>query len=839
MEIEHERRLILLNGVKQRATLGYLLLHANEAVATSQLLTALWGHDQPATVRKMLQNAVSNLRRMLPDVELETRPPGYALRVSPADVDALRFQDLAQRGRAELASGAAAAGAATLRSALRLWRGPVLADLAEDGVEWPELAVLNGSRLNVLEDCFEAELAAGRHFEVVSELVREAEAEPARERLCGQLILALYRCGRQVDALAAYRRTRAVLADQLGLDPSRELRDLERCILNHDPVLAPPTEPGSRVTLAPQPVSEQEQCQAHGSRAERKPVSALLVRAEPASRLGSGDLEEFDEAFQSLSVLIREEAERFGGTVHGNVASVWVLLFGVPRTHEDDAQRAIRAGLCIRDRIRAWNSSRLGAGLLTVRAAVATGEALATYVEREGTAAVDVAGGIFLRGDELLASARADEVRVCDTTRQVAGCAFGYVPLPHSQGWAVELAPTACSAHTLTTFVGREREMILVTGLLDDARRRRHPHLVTLLGEPGIGKSRLVIELCQQIGGTADPYRYLVGQARPFGDGTPFEPLADLVRMYAGIGPEDDAVTADEKLTRMVGDLFGGDARGSSITHELRALLGVGMSDPPACLAVAQSCRALLEEIAGHMPLAVVLEDLHQADDRLLDFIESLADWSRPVPLVVLATARPQLRHRRPEWGGGEADATTVTLNPLSTAAINWLVNKLIHSQGLAGPESHERQRAPELGGNPLFALEYVRMLQEGVSLRREVALPATASGCSPEAGVVSVPHSVYTMVSAQLDRLPGSEKAVLQVAALLGGEITATRVASLAGCDQGEAQLHLEALDRKCFLQCVDGPGGEGERNYGFRDALVRNVSYSQIPRSARPVAV
>ncbi|MDX3195972.1 AfsR/SARP family transcriptional regulator, partial [Streptomyces sp. MN03-5084-2B] len=236
---------VQLSGIKRRAALGYLLLHANSVVATSELVTALWGENPPPTARKILQNAISGLRRTLPahsgdpDSELlVTHAPGYLLRVDPECVDLLQFRALAKRGQAALAAGRWHEAERDLRGALELWRGPALSDLLEDGYDWPELTALQNERFAVLESQMEAALAAGKEQQVISELEPVVGADPLRERLARQLMLALYRSGRQVDALGVYRRTRSALVEGLGLDPSPDLRALERAILDHDPGLA-------------------------------------------------------------------------------------------------------------------------------------------------------------------------------------------------------------------------------------------------------------------------------------------------------------------------------------------------------------------------------------------------------------------------------------------------------------------------------------------------------------------------------------------------------------------------------------------------------------------------
>jgi DNA-binding SARP family transcriptional activator len=228
-----------LGGAVQRAVLGYLLLHANQVVPTSRMLRALWDEQPPLTARKMVQNAVSAIRRTLtarPDASavLVTHPPGYRLQVDAEIVDMYRFRRLAGQGRTALATGSGVHGVSLLREALGLWRGRALADLVERGTMWSELAAVENERMLVLEDCFEAELACGRHREITPELEIVTKAEPLRERLCMQFMLALYRSGRQVDALNVYRRTRMALVDGLGIEPGRDLQQLQHMILEHD-----------------------------------------------------------------------------------------------------------------------------------------------------------------------------------------------------------------------------------------------------------------------------------------------------------------------------------------------------------------------------------------------------------------------------------------------------------------------------------------------------------------------------------------------------------------------------------------------------------------------------
>jgi DNA-binding SARP family transcriptional activator len=243
--VDDHGRPLGLGGAKQRALLAVLLLHAGEVVSAERLVDELWGEDPPKSARSVLQVYVANLRKVLEPGRarraaggvLRTRPPGYLVAVAPDDLDLGHFERLAEQGRAALAAGDAEEAAGLLRGALELWRGPALADVALEASGQAEIAGLEERRLAALEDRIEAELAAGRHSELVGELEAVIAAHPLRERLHGQFLLALYRSGRQAEALEAYRRMRETLAEELGIDPGRPLQDLERAILAQDPTL--------------------------------------------------------------------------------------------------------------------------------------------------------------------------------------------------------------------------------------------------------------------------------------------------------------------------------------------------------------------------------------------------------------------------------------------------------------------------------------------------------------------------------------------------------------------------------------------------------------------------
>ncbi|WP_086824685.1 BTAD domain-containing putative transcriptional regulator [Allokutzneria sp. NRRL B-24872] len=824
-----------LKGTKQRAVLGYLLLHANEVVATSRLLRALWPDDVPSTARKMVQNAVSGLRTVLASNSdgthtplLLTHAPGYVLRVEPERIDLSRFESLAQAGRVALTEGRGDQAAQALREALALWRGPVLADLVETGVNWPELAKLRDMRVSVMEDYFDVELARGRHPDVLGELEPLFEAEPHRERLCRQLMTALYRCGRHVDALQVYRRTRTALVDGLGLEPGRELQELERAILDHDAALQLPPVAASVTPLVipdkpralaavvnlrqePEPSATSpfvEPC------AERKLVSVMAV----APRQPTGkDPEDVDQTFLDISVTVRAEVERAGGTVIGAVGSVLLAVFGVPRTHEDDAARAVRTALTIRDRLVGQDpAAPNGADL---RIAIATGEVLAKF--RQGEAAPMVAGAVVDSCVLMTTVVRCGPVWVCDTTRQASAPLIVYsttseVPAVWKAEAVREKPVVGVGRHTSVPFLDRERDLELLRATFAQVRRRQRPQLLTVLGEAGIGKTRLLTEF-------SDRAKVISARVPYFGEDITSRTLTELTRTCVGIEHGDSAAVAETKLNRLAHKLFGPNETAKRTVAGLLPLTGfparpwhlVDSAETFAAL------RRLLEELAAEEPLVTVIEDLHRADDELLEFVAGLSDGVGPVPLLVVATARPELLELRQGWHGGARNVTTMTLDPLSENAIGELLDSMLDDGTAHGGWSAQHRRAlvGRVGGNPLFAIEYARMIRVGRS--REDLLP---------------PNQVRSVVAARLDTLSVAEKAVVQDAAVFGGTVTASALAAVGGHDEIDGVVQcLEQLERREVLRRVRTGGIGGEQGYVFCQALVRDTAYAQLPRVAR----
>jgi DNA-binding SARP family transcriptional activator/class 3 adenylate cyclase len=808
-----------LGGVKQRAALGFLLLHANRVVATSKLLQALWSRDVPPTARKMLQNAVSGLRGVLTphggnpegSALLLTHAPGYLLRVDQNSLDLSCFQQLTEQGRGDLSAGNWPAAAKVLRKALGLWRGPVLADLAETGINWPELTAIRDWRLATQEDCFEAELACGRHYEIIGELESLIEVEPYRERLNGQLMLALYRCGRQVDALSVYRRTRAALVEELGLEPGRELQELERAILDHAPALDLPPSVQRRHLLAvgqPSPVSApvvitppavQPAAPAVSVEAmdvttvERKLVSVVMVSAQLGLAAGDGDPEDVDAVHQEVASVVSAEVSRLGGVVGGNVGSVFLALFGVPKTTEDDADRAVRASLAIRDRLAAVADVQIG---------VATGDSLV----RLPSAGTPTATGVLLdQCRQLMALSPLGAVRACTATREAAGSVTWEADAAPTGGWqAVScVSPRGATrrSQAAVPFVERERELLVLQGLLDEVRTRRRPHFVTVLGEAGVGKTRLVNEL------TSSCSTALRGTATAFGDDHGYGPLSDVVSGFSSF----------DTLRAALASLVGVGELADRLHGSLACLAEPGSGVRPDFPA----WRRFLEEVAESDPLVVFLEDVHWANDVVLDFVEELSEHAGSVPLLVIATARPELLQRRPAWFGGKRNATTISLEPLSHNGTRSLLNSLLHTRELSAELWQALVSC--VGGNPLFATEYARMVADP-------RMPCVQNGSS-----LPIPPSVRGVLTAQLDSLPSEVKAVLQDAAVAGDLVSPGAVAAAGQRDPLDVAKALELLEQRDFLRRQGRNSETGEIEYGFRHLLVRDVVAEQLPRAVR----
>ncbi|MDO0924957.1 BTAD domain-containing putative transcriptional regulator [Streptomyces sp. TG1A-8] len=854
LEATSNGRQLPLGGTKQRLALALLLLRHNSLVPVGQLTDALWPGDVPVSARKMLHNAVSGLRKSLSgDADedpplLLTRSPGYLLRVAPGAIDLVRFQDLAAQGQAALAAGRWDQAARSLRGALDIWRGPLLSDLAEQTADWPEVSAARSAWLTALEGRLEADIHLGRQGEVLSELEVLVEQEPLRERLCGQLMRVLYQRGRQADALGVYSRTRNALVEQLGLDPSPELQELERAILNHDVSLAgaPPLAAHTRGTPAGPPAVAGRRTGRGGTGPgsgeggvleELRQVSTVLVAAGPAPYLTAGP-EDLHAVRDHVGGIVREEAqfhqarvaeaegaadeavgallararESWRNTTGCAGSPVWMAAAD-PAAGESGPWRALRLAHAISGRLTAEPGCRAADGRwlpFEVRVVVVTGAA----ITRQGDAASSWARPsedlvrLCLR---LLEDRGAGPLRVCPTTAEAVRLLDRPDHLP---------------------FVGRDHELCALDFALESTLVHRQPHLLTVFGDAGTGRTRLLDEWmrrCRESRTAGPPVTFLVGRTSSAIGGGRSAALAELVRAAADIDVTDPPPLATARLAGMVDGVVD-ERRAPWMLAHLSALLDTDTADASVPADAFDAWAQFFESLAAQDPLVLVLENLQWSDDTVLDFLNHLLERSSGVPLLVVASARPDLLDRRAAWGGGKLRSTSLCLRPLEdadAARVMWDAYRSARvSDGRFLPEHCPDALVPvagALGGNPLFAIEYGRLLSE--------------SGW-PESGLLpdAMPYSMRSRLETMLDLLPPQARAVLYDAALCGEWITESRLAVLAGGDRHRAVGRWLRLLVQRGIMCSSRHPGEGQdAPYAFAHHRLREVALSRVPEAVR----
>jgi DNA-binding SARP family transcriptional activator/class 3 adenylate cyclase/DNA polymerase III delta prime subunit len=776
---------------KRRLLLADLLAHVDATISTERLIYDLWGDDEPETARSALQVYVSQLRRLL---EGEGRPPrllvtdggGYSLRISPERVDARRFERLAREGRQALDRGACTVAVEKLDNALQEWRGPALAEFHANSFAQALIAQLENVRLQALEDRVEANLSLGRHAEVIGELCALVQEHPLRERLRAQLMLALYRAGRQADALEEYRRARAVLVEQHGLEPGPGLRELEAAILRQDPTLElslprrssiPPNGTASQ-QRAPS-ISEVSSPAAILEPATRKTVSVLVAELVRSPR--GLQPERVGTVLRHFRELIATTVKRYGGTVDSYTGDSALVVFGIPALHEDDPLRCLHAALEIKR-----TSESLAADLadvpgasVNVRLAIETGDVVA----EPGQGRSRLAGDVLSLAAQLARAAAPGEVHLgAELERRI-----------REKGQVHRTAPFEAP------FVGRHQERQELHEALEDVLEHRACRLAILIGAPGVGKSRLAQEYSRALDGKA---KTATGHCVPFGEEIALGPLRGVVTQIAGDPPDLDSLLlgADEAnhiASRVSGSLgFSGDQAVGDDTF--------------------WALRRFFETCARRQPLILVLEDLHWAKPRLLDFVEHLVDWSRDAPLLVVGVARPELLELRPTWTARREAVKLFPVEPLSgeeseQLATSMRVSDVVDEETFA----HIVERAE---GNPLFLEQMLAMAETGVPLQ-ELDLPPT----------------IAALLAARLDALPQEERVVLSHAAVVGRAFGPRQLKGLL--PDGVArrcEAALDALIRKSFIE-PHGLALAGLEAFRFRHVLIRDVAYESLSKSVR----
>jgi class 3 adenylate cyclase/tetratricopeptide (TPR) repeat protein len=531
------------------------------------------------------------------------------------------------------------------------------------------------------------------------------------------------------------------------------------------------------------------------------------------------------------------EVERYGGTVDKYIGDNVMAVFGAPVAHEDDAERAIRAALAMQDAMREINSELeiSHAVSFELRVGVNTGEVLAGAVGEAYT----VIGDTVNVASRLQAAGRPGTVTVGPRTHATTSHVVDYRSLEPldlkgkaEPVQAFEVVGLLAAhpvrrdlARSEAPLVGRDDELDLLQSLYGRVRRERRPHLITLVGQAGVGKSRLLREFEQALRAEG-PHVFRQGRCLPYGSSIVYWPLGEVLRAECGIVDGDPSDTAWQKLSTRLLELWGeGEEAGERRAALIGRLLGI---EAPVELASPESqdpqrmretffaaIRSSIEGMAREAPLVLAFEDIHWADQGMLDLIEHLAQWAR-APVMILCLARDELLERRPGWGGGRRSATSIFLEPLTNSETRKLIASL-----MPGEEANAEivpAVAERAGGNPLFAEEMVRLLVDGGTV---------SSG--------ELPQTVQALLAARLDSLEPLERRIVQHAAVVGRtfwEGALVRVAEDEGAELGAA---LAALQSKDIF--VPGEAGAlaGEPELAFKHVLIRDVAYGMLPKAVR----
>jgi class 3 adenylate cyclase/tetratricopeptide (TPR) repeat protein len=554
-------------------------------------------------------------------------------------------------------------------------------------------------------------------------------------------------------------------------------------------------------------------------RDERKVVTVVFADLVGFTSHADGmDPEDVQALLAPYHARLRAELERFGGTVEKFIGDAVMALFGAPVAREGDPERAVRAALSIRDWVRREHE-------LQVRIAVNTGEALVSIAADSSAGETMAAGDVLNTASRLQTAAPENGVIVGEQTYWATRSVIAYreaepvvakgksSPVPV---WEAVDARTDLRGARLhrTPFVGRSRELESLESALADVRTSGAARRATLIAGPGQGKSRLVHEFRA---GTADA-AWFDGRCVPYGTGVTFWALGEIVKAQAGILEAEPETTAAEKLATAVRDVLRDDPEAGWVEAHLRTLVGLGSEDGSWHDRRSEAFfawRRYLEALAGTRPLVLVFEDLHWADDDLLDFIDHVLEWASDAPLLILCTARPELLERRPGWGVSRQSSVLLRLVALRDEHVEQIVSALLGSSILL-PETRAAllERA---GGNPLYAEQYTRLFLE----RGEVAelQPVTLQG----------------LIAARLDALAPADKELLQAAAVIGKVFWTGSVAAVVGRDSWSVDERLRVLEHRELVRHSSVSTLTGDIEWAFGHVLVRDVAYGQIPRADR----
>lgn len=574
---------------------------------------------------------------------------------------------------------------------------------------------------------------------------------------------------------------------------------------------------------------------------ERKLASILFADIVGSTPLNATeDAELVRRTLGRVFAEMRELLTGHGGTVEKFVGDAVMAVFGVPLAHDDDAERAVRAAFALRERV-----SSLATSLpfpLSLRIGINSGQIVA------GTEGADtlVTGTPVNAAARLQQSASPDEILVGALTRSLTATAvrYGDARSVEAKGLGMLEVFTAIGLESAipeqrrglgqlrAPLIGRDAELRLLLDSYRKAGDERAAYLVTVYGQAGVGKSRLVGELVEVIGRD----RVLRGRCLSYGAGVTYWPLQEMLRTTIKIAPDDGRDDAKQKLRSAVLTVFGDASEDAeAVARRIAIVAGLervedalpGTSGSELGQELRWGVRRYFEQRATNTALTLIFDDIHWAEDPMLDMIEHLAEWSR-APLFILCLARPDLRDRRPSWGGGLMNAGAVRLEPLSAEETRRLIAALLAIDDL--PNSLRDTIAERAQGNPLYVEELLRMLiGAGNIAQRDGRWVATRS-----ISEVAVPATLQGLLTARLDQLPRDVKRALQRASVVGKVFYPDALAALGG-DEGRIEELLTSAARRDFVSERDERGPGGGRAWQFKHILVRDVAYESMPKEER----
>jgi len=579
---------------------------------------------------------------------------------------------------------------------------------------------------------------------------------------------------------------------------------------------------------------------------ERKVVTVLFCDlVGSTSRADGADPEDVLATLGPYHSRLRDELERYGATVEKFIGDAVMAVFGAPVAHEDDAERGVCAGLRILEAIEELNAEQPGLDL-EVRVGIATGEVMVSLASRPEIGQHFVAGDVVNVAARLQHAAPPGAVVVGGLTQRLTRDRVGYEGLspvavrgkrePLELWRAVGVRARAGAGiawPSPTPFVGRQAELVALQSALRRATWEPGVQLVTITGEPGVGKSRLVREFHAWITEQPDLVGWRQGRCLPYGEGISFWALGEVVKAQAGILESDDQAEAREKLASAIDALAAVDEDRAWLRSRLGPL--VGLTDPSGTGGQPRSqqetftaWRLFLEAVAHDRPLVVVVEDVHWADPALLEFLEHLVAWSEGAAILVVVTARPEVYERTPAWGSGRRNATTVALGPLTADETGQLLAALLTEVVL--PAETHTALAERADGNPLYAEQFARLIVDRGMLTKGEAEPGLVSDEK-----LPLPDTLAALIAGRLDGLPAERKALLADAAVLGRVFWSGGVVAVGDRGEADVRLALRDLARAEFVRRIPMSSVAHQEEYSFWHALLCDVAYGSLPRKVR----